>query len=174
MSDPQIRKATRQNRYEVKNGRNSFAPVHGMSESTFYKKWKSMKHRCEPTWKKRKDYFDRGIKVCERWQVFENFLADMWPTYAEGLEIDRKNNDGDYEPGNCRWVTRAENQSNRRCSKWIVINGEKKSAKEAAEILGVHYQTLIYRLRAGWKPEAVASSAYTFHAERNRNHLEAR
>lgn len=80
-----------------------------------YQTWVGMIQRCTnqrgPGWKY---YGGRGIKVCDRWlSSFENFLADMGEK-PEGLSLDRINNDGNYEPSNCRWATRSEQQKNRR------------------------------------------------------------
>jgi hypothetical protein len=78
-----------------------------------YAAWKNMRRRCsDPTHENYQRYGGRGIKVCARWESFENFLADMGER-PEGKEIDRKDNNGNYEPGNCRWVTHAENVRNR-------------------------------------------------------------
>jgi hypothetical protein len=70
-----------------------------------------MVYRCRDA--KDENYGGRGIKVCERWTHFENFLADMGEKPL-GLQIDRINNDGDYEPGNCRWATLKQQACNRR------------------------------------------------------------
>ena len=85
--------------------------------SSEYTAWDSMVRRCTNTRNSRfGDYGGRGITVCERWLKFENFLADMGER-PPGLTLDRRNNDGNYEPGNCRWATRKQQQVNRRQGK---------------------------------------------------------
>jgi hypothetical protein len=82
---------------------------HDMSRTSTYGIWSAMKYRCQ----KHPSYAGRGIAVCERWLKFENFLADMG-VRPEGLWLERDDNNGDYEPGNCSWATPKAQAANRR------------------------------------------------------------
>lgn len=92
---------------------------HGLSRTSIHRCWQSMKDRCEnPNNQRYRDYGGRGIRVCDRWRdSFENFLSDMGPKLTPQHSLDRwPNNDGHYEPGNCRWATPMEQRANRRDS----------------------------------------------------------
>lgn len=87
---------------------------HGYDNTPTNRSWSGAKNRCRNV--NNKDYVNygaRGIKMCERWNIFENFLADMGEK-PEGLTLDRIDNNGDYEPGNCRWATMSQQNSNQR------------------------------------------------------------
>jgi hypothetical protein len=89
--------------------------THGMSKTPIYHVWEDMISRCSnPNSCNWDNYGGRGIEVCERWRKFENFFQDMGDIPEDGLTIDRKNNEGNYEKDNCRWATRLQQARNRR------------------------------------------------------------
>lgn len=89
--------------------------THAASKSPEYRIWTFMRQRCEnPRSNGFDDYGARGIKVCERWRRFENFIADMGRRPSPELSLDRRDNNGNYEPGNCRWATRSTQSRNQR------------------------------------------------------------
>jgi hypothetical protein len=120
-----------------------------------YNIWCGILSRCNnPNDKNYKHYGGRGIKVCERWQIYENFEEDMLPTYEKELQIDRINNDGDYEPNNCHWVTSKENNRNKRSNVVVTAFGEDRLLVELAEEYDIEYMTLWCRIyRYNWNIE---------------------
>lgn len=88
--------------------------THGLSKTPEYRAWASMWQRCtNPKNIRYERYGARGITVCERWERFENFLSDMGNRPSPDHSLDRKENDGNYQPENCRWATRSEQQQNK-------------------------------------------------------------
>lgn len=116
-------------------------PKNFASNTSLYRAWVNMRQRCtNRNLVQYKDWGGRGIKVCDRWlgdSGFSNFIKDMGSTYQPGLTLDRIDNDGNYEPSNCRWATRREQQSNRRKNRMVTFNGETKTFTEWANIMGV-------------------------------------
>jgi hypothetical protein len=129
-------------------------------ERNFYKVWSEMKRRCTHKTYPRNDksYFDKGIKICDRWTDFNNFFIDIWDSYKlhrqlndNDTELDRINNKKGYSKINCRWATRLENMNNIGNNKKI----KGKTLSEWSEILNVKKGTLARRQAQGWSDKEV-------------------
>lgn len=135
------------------------ATTHGLTKTRTYESWFAMKRRClRNDGDNRKYYVFRGIRVCERWMKFENFLADMGER-SEGMSLDRINNDGNYEPGNCRWATPVDQANNRRSNKIYTHNGVSMTQAQWAKSLGIRVNVLCYRIKAGWPIEKALTAS---------------
>lgn len=111
--------------------------THGLSHLPEYKTWANMLARCErPQHVSFPIYGERGIRVCERWQTFENFLADMGSKPTPRHSLDRLDPNGNYEPGNCQWATHRDQLRNRRCSRLFTYAGRTMLLSEWAAEAG--------------------------------------
>lgn len=125
-------------------------------EHPLYQTWHMMIQRCgNPCHRSFSYYGGRGIKVCERWRKsFETFLADVGERPAPGMRLDRwPDQNGDYEPGNIRWATSAEQAANKRSARLLTIGGRTQSVTEWALEVGISRMTIFDRLDLGWSPE---------------------
>lgn len=113
-----------------------FKTVHGMTKTRVYKIWSSMIERVQPKYKNKERYYDRGIRICDRWKTFENFYKDMGDP-PHGASIDRIDVNGDYCPENCRWASSKTQQNNRTNTRYLNVNGEKIPLMEFADKLGI-------------------------------------
>lgn len=128
---------------------------HGLYGTPTWVSWNSMRTRCEnPKAGNFKAYGARGITVCDRWKSFINFVADMGER-PSGTTLDRyPNKEGNYEPGNCRWATATEQQSNKRTTKLYEFNGERLTVREISNRTGVDHAKLEQRIgRYRWAVE---------------------
>ena len=124
--------------------------THGLNGSHTHGCWRSMRRRCEdPKHPAYARYGGVGIAVDERWQVFENFLADMGEAPSPDHTIERLRNTEGYGPGNCRWATMEEQQNNRGNNVVVTINGKEQSLGRHARELGIPYSTLYDRYKKG-------------------------
>lgn len=131
--------------------------THGVYRKHLYWILRDMKRRCnDPRRSSYARYGARGIRVCPEWDDPKAFYE--WAIshgYAEGLQIDRIDNDGDYSPDNCRWITKKENLNNTSQNVYIELNGERHTATEWSIITGIPRKTIYRRLKAGKSPEEI-------------------
>jgi hypothetical protein len=128
---------------------------HGKRFSKVYNAWLEMKQRClNPNVKFYEHYGGRGITICERWMDFNNFYADMGdpPVIgAERISLDRIENNGNYEPGNCQWATQKMQSDNQRRTRFHEYQGESHTLCDWAKIKGMSYGQLRQRIyQRGW------------------------
>lgn len=125
------------------------AKKHGFFGTRIYQTWVQMKARCfNEQHKHYKDYGGRGITVCDEWK--DDFMTYYYWSidngYAENLSIDRIENDGNYEPSNCRWVSMQMQANNKRNNRLIEYNNQTHTLAEWSRILGINYKTLKARI----------------------------
>lgn len=134
--------------------------THGMANTRLYQTWASMHARCRsPSFHARDRYAARGIVVCPDWDRFEPFRD--WAIangYADGLTIDRIDNDRGYCPSNCRFITVADQQRNKGNHRLLSFRGETFALYEWSARLGISAQTLHNRLTRGWTVERTLST----------------
>lgn len=137
------------------------------SDSRTYNAWSSMKKRCRNTSHASfKDYGGRGIAVCDRWLIFENFLEDMG-VCPDGLSLDRINNSIGYSLHNCRWVGASEQNNNKRGNTVLLFKGKALTISQWSSETGIKDCTISERLRHGWSVErtlTTPSRKYFYHA----------
>ena len=126
-----------------------FGRTHGMKHTRTYSLWEAMLSRIRYG---RSDYAGRGITVCDAWLKFENFYSDMGEA-PDGMSLDRINNDGNYEPSNCRWATRQQQNTNKRNNVFIEWQGKRQTIREWERELSMKSTTLRNRFRLGWTIE---------------------
>lgn len=133
-------------------------PVHGQCATREYAIWAGMLSRCRnPNRDGYANYGGRGVAVCERWNKFESFIADMGPAPSRRHSLDRIDGDGDYEPGNCRRATTVQQANNRKNTRMVSYRGRLMPLTEAVRLGGcvIHPQAAWRRIEAcGWTVEA--------------------
>jgi hypothetical protein len=124
----------------------------GRERTPEYRTWSAMLSRCEnKNTQKYHIYGGRGIRVCRAWHSFESFLADMGPRPTAESTIERIDNNGNYEPGNCCWVAQAEQARNRRNNVMVRVGDQNVCLAVACKLLGVKYVTVQKRIHVhGW------------------------
>ncbi len=134
-----------------------------------YSCYRSMLSRC----KRDHRYLDKEVKVCQRWlgrKGFKNFLEDMGPCPSDEHSIDRQDNAGDYDPGNCRWATQSEQMHNTDVNVWVTMNGVTKVVCDWLKESIISVRTYYTRIHAGMTPEEALSLGPQTHAPKSAEH----
>ena len=135
--------------------------THGFCKAPGYNVWLSMMHRCYlQSTDSYPRYGGRGIQVCERWHSIENFLEDVGERPNNQYSIDRIDPNGNYEPNNCRWATKKQQQRNRRDTRMLTWQGKTQALADWGEELGIEYEALRRRFDKGWSTERALSTPY--------------
>ncbi|WP_192248456.1 hypothetical protein [Mesorhizobium caraganae] len=115
-----------------------------------YSIWQGMRRRClTPTYRQWADYGGRGITICPEWNDFDQFVRDMGARPSPTHSLDRIDNDGNYEPGNCRWATKSEQQKNQRRAVWVEIDGTRYRAIDLSKEYNLKPDTIVSRAARG-------------------------
>ena len=140
---------------------------HGGHGTLTYARWKSMmQRRNDPNHNHYARYGGRGIKVCDRWKAFDSFRADMGECPGVAMTVDRIKNELGYEPGNCRWATKAEQNRNRSHCIQLTHNGITQNVTDWATAIGIPANSLHKRLYLGWSVERALTQPLKSHGVR--------
>jgi hypothetical protein len=121
--------------------------THGKSSAPVYRRWLNIITRCtNSSYRKWENYGGRGIQICDRWMDFNNFYADMGDVPFIGASIDRINNNGNYEPTNCKWSTRTEQGCNKRTNRIVTFQGKTQTVSQWAREKNIPMKRLWWRL----------------------------
>lgn len=149
---------------ETNGIKHAWKVTHGGSYTAEYRAWHGMISRCNDI--NNPDYGQRGISVCERWRnSFPEFLIDMGNRPSPEHSVERKDVNGNYEPGNCVWATDKDQMRNRRDTNYVMFHGERRKLVELAEEQGLQVVTVRARLARGKSPEEAFGTPVT-HAHR--------
>jgi hypothetical protein len=145
---------------------------HGMTRTRTHNIWMLMRRRCEdPSNPEYKRYGAKGVTVCDRWQTFDNFLADMG-VCPPSMSIDRIDGSGNYELSNCRWATPKQQTENRSIQVFYNVNGERLTLPDVAKKYNVNYRTLRNRLfRTGMTLDEALNHEFGATTEKGRNRI---
>ena len=130
-----------------------------------YRAWRNMRQRClNPKVPNYHRYRGRGIKVCKEWSQFERFIEDMGLKPSPDRSLERRDNNGNYEPNNCYWASRDDQENNKERSVKITYKGKTRTLTQWARELGLDYELVRTRWRYGWGPQDI------FEAPKNKYH----